>query len=90
MSCEAFHSIIFTQNSEVYWNDLSKYMSINTNKSERYIGEKIIIISCGKWYSMALKESDLVFGWGYNLWRELGHNYVNDMVMQSIFNRAIK
>jgi hypothetical protein len=36
--------------------------------------EKVVMISCGYWHSMALTESGRVFSWGFNQCKQLGHN----------------
>jgi hypothetical protein len=82
MCCGWRHSILLTQSGKVYeykWNEDER------KKSEQYIdfklksfnnssfqNDKIVIISCGYWHSLALTESGRVFGWGWNRYGQLG------------------
>jgi alpha-tubulin suppressor-like RCC1 family protein len=57
------------ENSEKYIDfDLKIYSFEN---------EKIVMISCGYYHSLALTESGRVFGWGYNIGRTIRRCYSN-------------
>jgi hypothetical protein len=76
------HSILLTQSGkvyeyEVYKDDLEKsekyiHFKLKSFNSSSFQNDKIKMISCGKWHSLALTESGLVFSWGDNDWGQLG------------------
>jgi alpha-tubulin suppressor-like RCC1 family protein len=47
------------------------------NRVHGFNNEKIVIISCGLWYSMALTESGRVYSWGNNSSGQLGQNIIS-------------
>jgi hypothetical protein len=82
MCCGYAHSILLTQCGKVYEYEVNKH---ERKKSEKHIqfklksfknysfkNEKIVMISCGGWHSLALTESGRVFGWGDNPFGQLG------------------
>jgi WD40 repeat protein len=80
--CGYGHSILLTESGKVYEYKVNEY---ERKKSEKYIhfelksfknysfeNEKIVMISCGRWHSLALTENGRVFGWGHNCLGQLG------------------
>jgi hypothetical protein len=74
MCCSAWHSILLTQSGKVYeykvdYNGLKisekcidfKLKSFNNSSHQN---DKIKMISCGEWHSLALTEGGRVFSWG--------------------------
>jgi hypothetical protein len=80
MSCTAKQTIFLTQSGKVYEfdyrqeeNNIKDLNFINKSfSSEESKNERIVMISCGEWHSLALTESGRVFGWGYNGSGQLG------------------
>jgi alpha-tubulin suppressor-like RCC1 family protein len=68
IKCRAFYSIGLTESGVYEWvsNELKP---IKVNGLE---DEKVVMISCGYWHSMALTESGRVFSWGGNRSGQLG------------------
>jgi serine/threonine protein kinase len=104
MCCGYSYSILLTQSGKVYEY---KVDGDERKKSEKYINfklksfknysfenEKIVMISCGLYHSLALTESGRVFGWGRNGLGQLGVNVwrssepiiieLNDLKIQKI------
>jgi hypothetical protein len=80
MCCTAKQIIFLTQNGKVYEfyyreeeNDIKDLNFINKSFiSEESKNERIVMISCGEWHSLALTECGRIFGWGYNESGQLG------------------
>ncbi len=90
--CGGCHSLVLTNSGEVYaWgeNDCGQIGNERRGQNEcqlipiklnGFSNEKIVMISCGDWYSMALTESGLVFSWGSNRSGQLGHNNKKEFI----------
>jgi alpha-tubulin suppressor-like RCC1 family protein len=50
------------ENSEKY-----NYFNLKSFKNYSFENEKIVMISCGRWHSLAFIERGRVFGWGSNI-----------------------
>jgi hypothetical protein len=84
--CGGCHSLVLTKSREVYAWGLNSSGQIGNErggenecqlipiKVNGFNEEKIFMISCGDWYSMALTESGRVFSWGSNRSGQLGHS----------------
>jgi alpha-tubulin suppressor-like RCC1 family protein len=82
MSCGAYHSVVLTQNSEVYvWgynnlgqigNGSEELFQLIPIKLNEFNDEKVISISCGFYHSMALTYCGHVYSWGDNESGQLG------------------
>jgi tRNA A-37 threonylcarbamoyl transferase component Bud32 len=82
MCCGSEHSILLTQSGKVYAYEVNekerensdKYINsdLKSLKNYSFENEKIVMISCGELHSLALTESGRVFGWGDNLFGQLG------------------
>jgi hypothetical protein len=82
MCCGSEHSILLTQSGKVYEYLVKDYKRGNSKKyiyselksflNYSFKNEKIVMISCGGWHSLALTESGRVFGWGDNTFGQLG------------------
>jgi alpha-tubulin suppressor-like RCC1 family protein len=84
--CGGWHSLALTNSGQVYaWggNDCGQIgkrtNGFNSNqlipiKVNGFNDEKVVMVSCGYWHSMALTESGRVFSWGDNRFEQLGHN----------------
>jgi hypothetical protein len=82
MCCGEERSILLTQSGKVYEYEVNederkkreKYIDFELKSFKNYSfeNEKIVMISCGATHSLALTESGRVFGWGDNLWGQLG------------------
>jgi hypothetical protein len=80
--CGSSDSILLTQSGKVYEYKVNedereksdKYIHFELKSSKNYSfgNEKIVMISCGKWHSLALTGSGRVFGWGENDCGQLG------------------
>jgi alpha-tubulin suppressor-like RCC1 family protein len=80
--CGDRHSILLTQRGKVYEylvkdnerENSEKYIhfELKSFKNYSFENEKIVMISCGYWHSLALTESGRVFGWGDNSEEQLG------------------
>jgi RCC1 and BTB domain-containing protein len=80
--CGSHHSIVLTENGEVYaWgqNRLGQIGNGEECSSELkpikiniYDEHRIIAISCGSFHSIALSENGGVYGWGSNQYGQLG------------------
>ncbi len=73
--CGDCHSLVLSNcGVETVWDKLGQ---IGTNwdklgmqvKVNAFNDEKVVVISCDGWHSMALTESGRVYSWGYNLCR---------------------
>jgi alpha-tubulin suppressor-like RCC1 family protein len=80
MCCGEEHSILLTQSGKVYEYEVDEYVLENSEyiyfklksfKNYSFENERIVMISCGRWHSLALTESGLVFGWGDNSYGQL-------------------
>jgi alpha-tubulin suppressor-like RCC1 family protein len=60
------------ENSEKYI-----YFKLKSFKNLSFENEKIVMISCDGWHSMALTESGRVFGWTHNFYGQLGVNVMH-------------
>jgi alpha-tubulin suppressor-like RCC1 family protein len=79
-----WHSILLTQSGKVYEYKVNEderknsekciYSELKSFKNYSFENEKIVMISCGLWHSLALTESGRVFGWGHNECGQLGVN----------------
>jgi hypothetical protein len=82
--CE-WHLILLTQSGKVYEYELNEkklknnekyiHFELKSFKNSSLENEKIVMISCGHWHLLALTESGRVFGWGHNLFRQLGVDF---------------
>jgi serine/threonine protein kinase len=81
ISCGDSHSMALTESGYVYsWGynidgQLGNGCGENQStpiKVNGFNNERIIMISCGGWHSMALTESGRVYSWGYNSDGQLG------------------
>ncbi len=55
------------ENSEKYIHfELKSFINYS------FENEKIVMISCGAWHSLALTKSGRIFGWGSNRYGQLG------------------
>jgi alpha-tubulin suppressor-like RCC1 family protein len=81
ISCGARHSLVLTNYGEVYtwgnndWGQIGN--SCNDNqlipiKVKGFNNERVVMISCGYWHSMALTECGHVYSWGANDCGQLG------------------
>jgi tRNA A-37 threonylcarbamoyl transferase component Bud32 len=76
VKCGVEHTMILTESGEVYvWGNNSQWQIGNGTVDDQlipikldYFDEKIAIISCGAFHSMALTKSGSVYGWGRNTW----------------------
>jgi RCC1 and BTB domain-containing protein len=81
ITCGARHSLVLTDCGEVYaWGENYSGQignSCNNNqlkpiKVKGFNNERVVMISCGSYHSMALTECGHVFSWGYNGFGQLG------------------
>ncbi len=81
ISCGAFHSIVLTNCGEVYAWGSNRFGQIGNAcnsdqlmpiKMKGFNNERVVMISCGLWHSMALTESGRVYSWGRNDCGQLG------------------
>jgi hypothetical protein len=81
ISCGAFHSLVLTICGEVYaWGGNNCGQIGNGCNSDQLIpiklkgfnSERVVMISCGYWHSMALTECGHVYSWGSNECGQLG------------------
>lgn len=84
IACGTYHSLALTNAGEVFsWghnncgqigngNTNNQLSPIRLNFSDDNSDDKIITVSCGYYFSMALTESGRVYSWGYNANGELG------------------
>jgi hypothetical protein len=82
MCCGDKHSILLTQSGKVYEYEVNEderknsekyiHFELKSFKSHSFENENIVIISCGRWHSLALTESCCVFAWGHNYRGQLG------------------
>jgi alpha-tubulin suppressor-like RCC1 family protein len=81
ISCGARHSLVLTSSGEVYaWGCNELGVIGNGCNSDQLIpikvkgfnDERVVMISCGWSYSMALTECGHVYSWGYNGFGQLG------------------
>ena len=81
ISCGAGHSLVLTNCGEVYAWGLNNYGQIgngcNRNQSipikvKGFNNERVVMISCGYYHSMALTECGHVYSWGRNDCGQLG------------------
>jgi RCC1 and BTB domain-containing protein len=81
ISCGAYHSLVLTNCGEVYawgYNECGQIGNgCNDNqlipiKVKGFNNERVVMISCGYWHSMALTECGHVYSWGNNECRQLG------------------
>jgi alpha-tubulin suppressor-like RCC1 family protein len=47
------------------------HFKLKSFKNSSFENEKIVMISCGGWHSLALTESGRVFSWGHNEFEQL-------------------
>jgi hypothetical protein len=93
VKCGSCHALFLTSSGEVYaWGD-NKHGQIgngcNDNqdtpiKVNGFSGERVVMISCGGWHSMALTESGRVFSWGSNKYGQLGNGNTVDSNMPKL------
>jgi hypothetical protein len=82
MCCGVERTILLTQSGKVYEylvddhkrenSEKYIYFKLKSFKNCSFENEKIVMISCGYWHSLALTESGRVFGWGLNPFGQLG------------------
>jgi hypothetical protein len=81
VKCGSDHTLLLTSSDEVYAWGSNYYGQIGKDgkdwqntpiKVNGFNGERIVMISCGGWHSMALTESGRVYSWGYNGFGQLG------------------
>jgi hypothetical protein len=73
MCCGRSHSIFLTQSGKVYEylvnvhkrenSEKYIYFKLKSFKNYSFENEKIVMISCGGWHSLALTENGRIFGW---------------------------
>jgi hypothetical protein len=100
IKCGANHTLVLTSSGEVYaWGKNSDgeigngcYKDqLTPIKLNDFNDEKVVMISCGGWHSMALTESGRVFSWGYNSIGQLGQgNTINSNIPELIEMKEIK
>jgi RCC1 and BTB domain-containing protein len=100
IKCGANHTLVLTSNGEVYaWGKNSDgeigngcYKDqLTPIKLNDFNDEKVVMISCGGWHSMALTESGRVFSWGYNSIGQLRQgNTINSNIPELIEMKEIK
>jgi alpha-tubulin suppressor-like RCC1 family protein/tRNA A-37 threonylcarbamoyl transferase component Bud32 len=73
ISCGAYHSLVLTNFGEVYaWGENDCGQIGNGRNSDQlkpikvkgFNNERVVMISCGKWHSMALTDNGYVYSWG--------------------------
>ncbi|KAK2577032.1 hypothetical protein KPH14_011991 [Odynerus spinipes] len=90
IACGSHHSLALTDEGEVYaWgqNNCGQVGSgISSNQgaprkvNSALTGKKVVSITCGQTYSMAVTDSGEVYGWGHNGVGQLGNgNYTNQL-----------
>jgi alpha-tubulin suppressor-like RCC1 family protein len=83
ISCGGHHSLVLTNCGEVYawgyrgqigngWNEWKEWYQLKPNKVKGFKNERVVMISCGRWHSMALTECGHVYSWGWNNCGQLG------------------
>jgi hypothetical protein len=81
VKCGYSHTLLLTSSGEVYAWGCNKNGQIGNGcnaeqltpiKVNDFNDERIVMISCGYWHSMALTESGRVFSWGCNGFGQLG------------------
>jgi alpha-tubulin suppressor-like RCC1 family protein len=81
ISCGVHHSLVLTNCGEVYaWGSNGSGQignGCNSNqlkpiKVKGFNNERVVMISCGPFHSMALTECGHVYSWGRNDWGQLG------------------
>jgi hypothetical protein len=82
MCCGDRHSVLLTQSGQVYEYKVNEDELIKTDKyihfklksfkNSHSENDKIKMISCGYWHSLALTQSGRVFAWGSNRCGQLG------------------
>jgi hypothetical protein len=86
MCCGFNHSILLTQSGKVYEylvnrnereNSEKCIEKVKSFKNHSFDNEKIVMISCGGWHSLALTESSHVFGWDHNIRGQLGVDVIH-------------
>jgi alpha-tubulin suppressor-like RCC1 family protein len=81
--CAVDYSILLAQSGKVYEYLVNSeykrensekyiYFELKSFKNYSFENEKIVMISCGRWHTLALTESGRVFGWGDNEFGQLG------------------
>jgi alpha-tubulin suppressor-like RCC1 family protein len=97
--CGFNHSLVLTNSGELYaWGGNWFGQIGNENYDNQSIpikvngfnDEKIVMISCGEWHSMALTESGHVFSWGLNSSGQMGLENTNKANKPSIVSLSIK
>ncbi len=82
VKCGFWHSLVLTQNGEVYAWGSNTYGQIGNGSFDKqdvpiklncFYEEFVIDISCGGHHSMGLTNNGHVFSWGYNQFSQLGH-----------------
>jgi hypothetical protein len=82
ISCGASHSLVLTNCGEVYAWGHNYFGQIGNGcnsdqlipiKVKGFNNERVVMISCGYWHSIALTECGHVYSWGYNEWGQLGY-----------------
>ncbi len=85
--CGHLHALALTSSGQVYaWGYNTRGQIGNGSYETQLIpikvngfdNEKVVMISCGSWHSMALTESGRVFCWGDNKWEQLAIENLND------------
>jgi tRNA A-37 threonylcarbamoyl transferase component Bud32 len=81
VKCGYSHTLFLTSSGEVYTLGDNRYGQIGSGcndhqntpiKVNGFSDERVIMISCGGWHSLALTESGCVYSWGYNECGQLG------------------
>jgi alpha-tubulin suppressor-like RCC1 family protein len=101
--CGAYYTLVLTNSGEVYaWGDNKRGQIGNGRSGENefqltpikvngFNEEKVVMISCGGWHSMALTERGQVLSWGSNNSGQLGHNnneeYISKPTIVSLNNK---
>jgi hypothetical protein len=89
ISCGVQHSLVLTNCGEVYAWGSNYYGQIGNGcnsdqsipiKVKGFNNERVVMISCGGWHSMALTECGHVYSWGANYYGQLGigNNHSNE------------
>jgi alpha-tubulin suppressor-like RCC1 family protein len=87
ISCGFHHSLVLTNCGEVYawgandWGQIGNGCNddqLIPTKVKGFNNERIVMISCGSFHSMALTECGHVYSWGYNVCGQLGIGNTED------------
>jgi alpha-tubulin suppressor-like RCC1 family protein len=82
IKCGAFHSLALTKRGQIYAWGLNNHGQLGIGSDSMFEIEpsiidssitcEVVMISCGKWHSLALTACGLVYGWGNNQFGQSG------------------